>query len=48
MYYKFIDMNDKAWTVYGETEDVAKRNFKRTARQKFKSMTPMPDFGVRK
>lgn len=48
MYYKFIDINNKSWTVYGETEEVAKRNYKRTARQKYKNMTPMPDFGVRK
>jgi len=48
MYYKFIDENNKPWTVFGETEKVAKRNFKRTARMKFISMTPMPDFGVRK
>lgn len=48
MYYKFVDMNDKTWTIYAENESVAKRNFKRSARQKFKSMTPMPGFGVRK
>lgn len=48
MYYKFVDMSDKSWTVYGETENVAKRNFKKLAHAKFKAMMPIPGFGVKK
>lgn len=45
MYYKYTDVNNREWTVYGETAEVADRNYKKMARIKYKLREKLEGFG---